>query len=45
MNVYTIIKELEQVIEKLKIKVMFLLSEKKELELKIYELKESIKKM
>ena len=45
MNVTTILKELEQVIDKLKIKVMFLLSEKKELELKIYELKESIKKM
>ena len=40
MNVLTIIKELDEVIDKLKIKIMFLVSEKKEL-----ELKEAIKKM
>ena len=45
MNVLTIIKELDEVIDKLKIKIMFLVSEKKELELRIYELKEAIKKM
>ena len=45
MNVLTIIKELDEVIDKLKIKIMFLVSEKKELELRIYELKGAIKKM
>lgn len=45
MNISNIIKDLEEVIDKLKIKVMFLISEKKELELKIFELKEAIKKM
>ncbi len=45
MNIESILKELEEVVDKLKLKLMFLKTENKELKKKIYELKEHIKKI
>jgi len=45
MNILKILKELDNIVEKLKIKIMYLETENKQLELKIDELKEYINKI
>jgi len=45
MSILKILKELDNIVEKLKIKIMYLETENKELELKIEELKEYINKI
>ncbi len=45
MSILKILKELDNIVEKLKIKIMYLETENKELELKIDELKEYINKI
>jgi len=45
MSILKILKELDLIVEKLKIKILYLETENKELELKIEELKEYINKI
>jgi len=45
MSILKILKELDNIVEKLKAKIIFLETENKELELKIDELKEYINKI
>jgi len=45
MSILKILKELDLIVEKLKIKILYLETENKELELKIDELKEYINKI
>ena len=45
MSILKILKELDLIVEKLKIKIMYLETENKQLELKIDELKEYINKI
>jgi len=45
MSILKILKELDNIVEKLKAKIIFLETENKELELKIEELKEYINKI
>jgi len=45
MTLESILRDLEEIIEKLKMKLLFLKTENKELKIKINELKEHIKKI
>jgi len=45
MSILKILKELDNIVEKLKAKILYLETENKELELKIEELKEYISKI
>jgi len=45
MSILKILKELDNIVEKLKAKILYLETENKELELKIEELKEYINKI